>query len=79
MGFLDARRREAVSAELAKRQNKRLRADDAVIHGIDIDPRCASIDDPDLSIHIGSQDDKDVLSRVVSEIGGKRRKAISST
>lgn len=42
----------------------------AVIHGLDLDPRCANIDDPDLTIHIGSQDDSDLLTRIVGEMGG---------
>lgn len=42
----------------------------AVIHGLDLDPRCALIDDPDLRIHIGSQDDVELLGRIVAEMGG---------
>lgn len=43
---------------------------EAVIHGLDLDPRCATIDDPDLTIHIGSQDDAALLKRIVAEMGG---------
>lgn len=42
----------------------------AIIHGLDVDPRCTQIDDADLTIHIGSQDDLALLSRVVQEMGG---------
>lgn len=41
----------------------------AILHGIDIDERCALIDDPDLKIHIGSQTDTDLLGRIANEMG----------
>jgi Methyltransferase domain len=43
---------------------------DAVIYGIDINPDVAAVDDPDLEVRIGSQDDPDFLRKVVSEMGG---------
>ncbi len=43
---------------------------DAVIAGVDIDPRCETIDDHDLMIRIGSQADPAFLRRVVEEMGG---------
>lgn len=43
---------------------------DAVIYGIDVDRRCASIDDADLQVRIGSQDDPKFLHRVIEEMGG---------
>lgn len=43
---------------------------DAVIHGLDVDPRCAAVDDGDLTVHIGSQDDRELLGRIVAEMGG---------
>lgn len=43
---------------------------DAVIHGLDVNPDCAAIDDPDLTIHIGSQDDPALLDRIVTAMGG---------
>ena len=42
----------------------------AVIHGIDIDPRCAQIDDPGLTIHIGDQADRAILEEVFRAMGG---------
>lgn len=42
----------------------------AVIFGVDIDPRCASLDTPDLPVRIGSQDDPKFLREVVAEMGG---------
>jgi hypothetical protein len=43
---------------------------DAVIYGIDIDQRCASVDDADLRVRIGSQDDPEFLHRIIEEMGG---------
>lgn len=43
---------------------------DAILFGIDIDPRCGAIDDADLNIRIGSQDDPKFLASVVDEMGG---------
>ena len=43
---------------------------DAGVWGIDVDPACAMIDDPDVEIRIGSQDDRYFLEGVVSEMGG---------
>ena len=40
---------------------------DAEIHGIDINPAAAAHAPPDAVIHIGSQDDKQFLSRVLSQ------------
>jgi len=42
----------------------------AVIHGIDIDPGCALIDDPGLTVHIGSQADLAFLDGVHAAMGG---------
>jgi cephalosporin hydroxylase len=42
----------------------------AVIHGIDVDPRCGAFDDPGLHVHIGSQADPAVLERAVAAMGG---------
>jgi hypothetical protein len=42
----------------------------ATIFGVDIDPRCAAIDDVDLVVRIGSQDDPAFLSSIVAEMGG---------
>ena len=43
---------------------------DAVIAGVDIDPRVAAIDDLDLMVRIGSQADPAFLREVVREMGG---------
>ncbi len=44
---------------------------DAVIHGLDIDPRCAYVVPSSVArVHIGSQDDVELLHRVVEEMGG---------
>ena len=42
----------------------------AEIWGIDYDDRCQAVDDPDLRVRIGSQNDPEFLRRVVSEMGG---------
>lgn len=42
----------------------------ASIWGIDVDPRCLTVDDPDLEVRIGSQDDPNSLASVVAEMGG---------
>lgn len=44
--------------------------DDAQIWGLDVDPRCAAVDDPGLNVRIGSQDDPEFLRSVVDEMGG---------
>ncbi|MCE4225400.1 class I SAM-dependent methyltransferase [Methylobacterium sp. C25] len=49
---------------------RRYLGDSALLHGLDIDPRCATIDDTDLVIHIGSQTDTGLLGRVVEQMGG---------
>ncbi len=44
---------------------------EAVIHGLDIDPKCAFVvPDSVARVHIGSQDDGELLRRVVREMGG---------
>jgi cephalosporin hydroxylase len=43
---------------------------EASIWGVDLDSRCAEIDDADLNIRIGSQDDPGFLTDVVEEMGG---------
>jgi hypothetical protein len=42
---------------------------DAVVHGVDIDPRCKAWEQPGLHIHIGDQADRAFLRRLVREIG----------
>lgn len=42
----------------------------AVIFGIDIDPLCKALDQPDLPVRIGSQADPEFLQGVVKEMGG---------
>lgn len=42
----------------------------ALIFGIDINPRCREIADPDICIRIGSQADGEFLKKVVDEMGG---------
>lgn len=42
----------------------------AVIFGIDIDKRCAAVDDSDLEVRVGSQTDRGFLASVVDEMGG---------
>ena len=44
--------------------------EDAVIFGIDIDPRCAEVGRDDLHVRIGSQADEAFLRSVVKEMGG---------
>lgn len=43
---------------------------EAVIFGIDIDPRCARFDGQAGQVRIGSQDDPEFLASVVEEMGG---------
>ncbi|MBY6152461.1 class I SAM-dependent methyltransferase [Vannielia litorea] len=43
---------------------------DAVIFGIDIDPKCAALDGKAAQVRIGSQDDPAFLAEVVREMGG---------
>jgi len=43
---------------------------EAVIHGVDIDPRCSELSSDDLPVHIGSQSDPKFLNTVVNEMGG---------
>lgn len=42
----------------------------AMIYGVDLDPRCAALDRPDLPVRIGSQADPAFLKGVVAEMGG---------
>lgn len=42
----------------------------AIIHGVDIDPRCAALSTPDLPVHVGNQADPGFLTRIVAEMGG---------
>jgi hypothetical protein len=42
----------------------------AVIFGVDINPRCRELADPDTCIRIGSQADREFLRGVVREMGG---------
>lgn len=42
----------------------------ASIFGIDINPAVVAIEDPDLQVRIGSQDDAELLHRTVAEMGG---------
>jgi hypothetical protein len=41
----------------------------AAIHGVDIDPRCARLEEPGTRIFIGDQADRDFLQRVGAEVG----------
>ncbi len=43
---------------------------DAILYGIDIDPRCAAFDGKNAQVRIGSQADRGFLEAVVSEMGG---------
>lgn len=43
---------------------------DAMIVGVDIDPRCAKVDDANLRVRIGSQSDEHFMRDVVEEMGG---------
>lgn len=43
---------------------------EASIWGIDFDPSCKAVDDPDLEVRIGSQTDADFLHGVVAEMRG---------
>lgn len=49
---------------------RRYFGEQAQVHGLDINPACAAIDDPDLRIHIGDQTDQTLLDRIVGEAGG---------
>lgn len=42
----------------------------AIIYGIDIDPRCKEFEESGCEIRIGSQDDPEFLNQVVDEMGG---------
>lgn len=44
--------------------------DEAAVHGIDINPACAEIAEDRVVPHIGTQDDPDLLRRVVKQMGG---------
>ncbi|HST18971.1 MAG TPA: class I SAM-dependent methyltransferase [Gaiellaceae bacterium] len=44
--------------------------DQAVIHGIDIDERCATISEPGITVHVGDASDPTLLREVVREMGG---------
>ena len=41
----------------------------AIIHGVDIDPRCRDLAGRRTTIHIGDQEDREFLRRLVDEIG----------
>jgi hypothetical protein len=43
---------------------------EATIFGIDVDPRCAALDEPETRVRIGSQADAAFLNAVVEEMGG---------
>lgn len=43
---------------------------EAVIFGIDVDERCAALDEPETRVRIGSQADSAFLNSVVAEMGG---------
>lgn len=49
---------------------KRYLGERAIIHGIDIEPRCAGVAEDRIVPHIGSQTDAGFLERVVDEMGG---------
>ena len=42
----------------------------AVLHGLDINPLCRTIDDPGVVVHIGNQSDSLVLENIVQAMGG---------
>ena len=44
--------------------------EDAIIYGVDIDPKCSQYDGLDAQVRIGSQDDSNFIKRVVEEMGG---------
>lgn len=44
--------------------------ENAIIYGIDIDPKCLQYDKEFAEVRIGSQDDPEFLSRVIEEMGG---------
>lgn len=43
---------------------------DAVIHALDINEACAQIDEPGITVHIGSQADAGLLRRIAEAMGG---------
>lgn len=43
---------------------------DAIIHGVDIDLRCADLGSDDLPVHVGSQTDRQFMEGVVALMGG---------
>jgi hypothetical protein len=43
---------------------------EATIFGIDVDPRCAALDNPETRVRIGSQADSAFLATVIDEMGG---------
>ena len=43
---------------------------DAIIFGIDVDPRCQAVGGADVNVRIGSQADPEFLRKVVAEMGG---------
>ena len=49
---------------------KRYLGPQAQVHGLDINPQVAAIDDEDLKVHIGDQSDPGVLDRILAETGG---------
>lgn len=44
--------------------------ENSIIHGVDCDPKCASLSTDDLPVHIGSQSDTSFLTVVVEKMGG---------
>ena len=44
--------------------------ENAIIHGLDLDPACANLSTSDLPVHIGSQSDTSFLTDVVEKMGG---------
>ena len=42
----------------------------AIIYGVDIDPRCQNVADDDVTVRIGSQADATFMRSIVSEMGG---------
>jgi cephalosporin hydroxylase len=43
---------------------------EAILFGIDVDPRCRSLDGRDAQVRIGSQTDREFLAQTVREMGG---------
>ena len=49
---------------------RRYFGDEAVIHGVDINPDCAALSTPEMPVHVGSQDDTEFMRSVVAQMGG---------